>query len=358
MSEKKLIIGITQGDVNGTCYEIILKTLSESHIFELCTPIIYGSSKVLGFYRKNMEIQLGNINVINNPASAINNQINVINCCSDDLKVEIGKSTSESGIAAIQALKKATEDLKNNAIDILITSPICKTNVSDKDFNFANQTEFVASQLGNKKDGLNILINDVLRVASVSDQMPIKNLVESISTEKVLKKIKLLNKALSEDFCIRKPRIAVLSLNPGINENGFGEEEKNIILPAIKSAESEGILAFGPYAADSFFGNSSYKKFDAVLAMYHDQGVAPFKTLCSDNGIQYTAGLSHILTAPINGVDFELAGENQANEESFRNAIYLAYDITNNQKLYNEINQNPLKTTYEEPRQNGRNQIE
>jgi 4-hydroxythreonine-4-phosphate dehydrogenase len=332
METKKLKIGITQGDINGIGYEIILKTLDDARILEFCTPIIYGSPKVAAYHRKNLEITL-NLNLITNATEANEKRVNIINCNDDEIKVELARSTDEAGKAAYLALEKATQDLKSGAIDALVTAPINKKNIQSADFSFPGHTEYLEEKFGNKGEALMLMVNDFMRIAVVTGHIPITKVAQAITTEKIVEKIHQLNDALKQDFMLTKPRIAVLGLNPHAGDDGvIGDEEKTIILPAIEKALQEGIICVGPLPADGFFGASNFHHYDGILAMYHDQGLIPFKALSMDSGVNYTAGLSVVRTSPAHGTAYDKAGQNLANESSFREALYLACDVVRNRQ--------------------------
>lgn len=344
MEREKIKIGITQGDINGIGYEVIIKTLAEPQILELCTPIIYGSPKVAAFHRKLLDIQNFNLTVINNIGEAHPKKINIINCSDDDVKVEIATSTPEAGASALAALEAASADLKAGAIQAIVTAPINRKNISSEKFAFPGHTEYFEELLDRKGESLMLMVNESLKVAIMTGHTALTKVADVITPEMIIQKVKTLSSVLTQDFAIRKPRIAVLSFNPHAGENGLlGNEESNIISPALKQLNNEGYLCVGPLAADSFFGSGHFSKYDAVLAMYHDQGMIPFKAISMNMGINYTANLPIIRTAPIHGTEYELAGKNIASEESFRNAVYLASDIYHNRKLHKQITANPLK---------------
>lgn len=323
-------IGITQGDINGISYEVILKTLEDNRICELCTPIVYGSPKVAAYHRKMLNLNV-NLNIINKAEDALEKKPNIINCCNDEIKVEVGTSTPQAGEAAFKALERATRDLKEGKIDVLVTAPINKNNIQSESFSFPGHTEYLESLFGEKGDALMVLANDSIRIAVVTGHVPICKVSESLTQEKILSKIKQFNKSLIEDFGIFKPRIAVLGLNPHAGDKGvIGKEEEEIIAPAIKQALDEGIICFGPLPADGFFGSNGQSHYDGILAMYHDQGLIPFKTIAMDNGVNFTAGLSVVRTSPDHGTAYDLAGQNMASENSFRQALYMAIDVYKN----------------------------
>ncbi len=332
METKKLKIGITQGDINGIGYEIILKTLEDTRILDFCTPIIYGSPKVAAYHRKNMEITL-NLNLIASANEANEKRVNIINCNDDEIKVELSRSTDEAGKAAFLALEQATKDLKNGSIDALVTAPINKKNIQSSDFSFPGHTEYLEEKFGNKGEALMLMVNQFMRIAVVTGHIPLAKVASTITTEKILEKIIQLNDTLKQDFIFTKPRIAVLGLNPHAGDEGLiGEEEKTIILPAIEQALKQGIICVGPLPADGFFGAANFEHYDGILAMYHDQGLIPFKALSMDTGVNFTAGLSIIRTSPAHGTAYDKAGLNIASEASFREALYLACDIARNRQ--------------------------
>jgi len=340
--EKKIKIGISQGDINGISYEIILKALMDNRINELCTPVIYGSPKVAAYHRKALDIENFSLNNITKIEDANEKRSNIINCIDENIRVELGKSTSMAGEASRQALEAAVKDLKDGKLDALVTAPINKHNIQSENFKFSGHTEYLQYAFGSK-EVLMLMVSDLLRVGVVAGHVPVARLSEYITFEKLINKIRVMNHSLNLDFGIRKPRIAVLGLNPHAGDNGLlGNEEINTIIPAIEQARNEGIVALGPYPADGFFGSGNFTHFDGILAMYHDQGLAPFKALVVDEGINYTAGLPVIRTSPAHGTAYDLAGKNEASFGSFRNAIYLAIDIYNNRSLNKEITGNPL----------------
>lgn len=343
MIDDKIVVGITQGDINGVGYEVIIKTLVDTRINDMCVPIVYGSSKVASFHRKALGIENFSLNVINSAEEANSKRSNVINCIQDEIKVELSKQTDEAGEASIIALERATEDLKKGLIDVLVTAPINKKNIKAEKFNFPGHTEYLAEKFANGNKGIMLMVSDRLRVAVVSAHVPVSELSKVITKEAILAKLRILKETMIKDFGVVRPRIAVLGLNPHAGDNGqIGNEEQDIIIPAIKDATSEGILAFGPYPADGFFGANNYKNFDAVLAMYHDQGLTPFKAIAQESGVSFTAGLPIIRTSPIHGTAYDKAGIGETCEDSFRNALYLAIDIYNNRKNYAEMTANPL----------------
>ena len=351
MIANKIIIAITHGDINGIGYEVILKTLAEPRVYEEFVPVIYGSSKAAAYYRKLLDIQGINLNIINSAEEAHPKKINIINCTDDEIKVEPGKVTEEAGKASLAALERACEDIQKGLVHAIVTAPINKKNIQSEKFHFPGHTEYLEEKFGDGNTALMLLVNDVMRVAVVTGHIPVQEITSKITSEIIVEKLRAFNNSLKQDFTIIRPRIAILGLNPHAGDEGvIGNEEETIIKPALKAAEKEGLLCFGPYPADGFFGSGNFNKFDGVLAMYHDQGLIPFKTVSMDRGVNYTAGLSVIRTSPAHGTAYDLAGQNIASEESFRQALFMAYDILQNRKFDKEIRSNPLKV--EERREN------
>jgi len=339
---EKIKIGISQGDINSISYEVIIKTLMDKRITEICTPIIYGSPKVAAYHRNTLEIESFSLNNISSADQANSQRINIIDCFEEELKVELGKSTEIAGLASYKALDKATEDLKSGMIDALVTGPINKDNIQSDKFSFPGHTEFLKERL-EAEEVLMFLVSDNVRVGVVVGHKPISEIPSLITKENILQKINIMNRALIEDFGIRKPKIAVLGLNPHAGDNGLiGKEEIEHIIPAIDEAREKGVMALGPYSADGFFGSQEYLKFDAILAMYHDQGLAPFKALAFDSGVNYTAGLPAVRTSPAHGTAYGIAGLNKASIESFRSALYMAIDACRKRKEYKNLSKNPL----------------
>lgn len=345
--ERKIKVGITHGDMNGVGYEVILKTLSDPRIVELCTPVVYGSAKVASYHRKALDMPPVTFNIVASGEQAEGMKLNMVNCIEDEVKVEIGKPTAAAGEMAYLALERACADLEAGKIDVLLTAPINKHTIQSDKFDFPGHTEYLERRFGEGKKSLMILMNDFLRVALVTGHLPISQVAEHIDKPTVLQKLQLFNQSLKQDFRIVKPRIAVLSLNPHAGDSGLlGTEENEVIAPAIAEANNKGILCFGPYSADGFFGSEHYKKFDGVLAMYHDQGLAPFKTLAMEDGVNFTAGLPVVRTSPAHGTAYDIAGLNQASEESFRHALYLALDVYRNRADYRSAHAAPLRKQY------------
>lgn len=340
----KVKIGISIGDVNGIGMEVILKTLSETKIFDYCTPIVYGHTKVASFHRKALGLSDFSFNVINQASAANPKRANMINCWEEDVKVELGQSTQTGGKYALLSLEKATEDLIKGEIDALVTAPINKYNIQSETFNFPGHTEYLQERAGSA-DVLMFLVSEDLKVGVVTSHIPVKDVPSSITTEKIVKKLTMINDSLKKDFWIEKPKIAVLGLNPHAGDNGLlGKEEDEIIKPAIQEAFDKGIICFGPYPADGFFGNGTFKQFDAVLAMYHDQGLIPFKTIAFSTGVNYTAGLKYVRTSPDHGTGYDIAGKNLADPSSFIEALFAASHIVRNRKEQEALLSNRLKT--------------
>jgi len=341
----RIKVGITQGDINGIGYEVIIKSLMEPKVYELFTPIVYGSSKVASYHKKTLDIPEFNFNLIKKAELANPKRANIINCTEEEIKIDMGKPTDVAGAQSLLALQKAVADLKNKEIDVLVTSPIHKKNIQSPDFKFPGHTEFLA-QYFNAQDYLMLMINENLRIGVITGHTALRNVPNLITEELILKKITVLKNSLIKDFGIRKPKIAILGLNPHAGDEGLiGDEEEKIIIPAINKANDRGILVFGPYPADGFFGSLNYRKFDGILAMYHDQGLIPFKALAFDTGINYTAGLPIVRTSPGHGTAFDIAGQDKASPDSIREAMYLACDIYKNRLEYEELTTNPLKKT-------------
>jgi 4-hydroxythreonine-4-phosphate dehydrogenase len=343
MRDDKLRIGISHGDINGISYEILLRTFADTHINDFFVPIIYGSPKVAAFYRKYLNIDSQAFNLISNPDEANIKRTNIINVSADDIRVEVGKISAAAGIASVAALKSAVKDLKNNKIDAIVTCPINKSNVQTEHFRYSGHTEYFASEF-DTDEYMMMMISPVIRMGFVTTHLPINKISENINKDLIMRKIDIMMQSLIVDFMINKPRIAVLSLNPHAGDNGLlGNEEENIIRPVINEYKAKGMLIFGPYPPDSFFASGMFKSFDASLAIYHDQGMIPFKLLSYDNGVNYTCGLPIVRTSPVHGTAYDIAGTNRAKIESCRESLYAAVEIYKNRKLYNELTANPLK---------------
>ena len=338
---RKLVVGITQGDGNGISYEVIIKALADERMLDLCTPVIYGSSKIFGFYKKQIHnIEQINTNVINSAKDVHQKRVNIVNCLPENVFVEPGQSTPESAKAAMTALERAVEDIKEGYIDVLVTAPFNKRAMDKEGFGYTGHTEYLEKKFEVDEVAM-IMVCDRLKVCVATGHIPLKEVPNQLTTEKILKKLRLMKASLQRDFCIEAPKIAVLGLNPHCGDGGLmGTEEQEIILPAIKAAAAEDIMAFGPYSPDGFFGLANYAKFDAVLAMYHDQGLTPFKALAFEDGVNYTAGLPIIRTSPDHGTAYEMAGRDMADPRSMKAAIYAAIDIYNKREEYDELIEN------------------
>jgi len=341
--QEPIRIGITHGDVNGISYEIILKTLADSRVMELFTPVIYGSSKVASYHKKTIDGGEIHFQLIRSADQAIPGKANLINITSKEIKIDLGKSSEIAGEAALLALELATGEIKKGWLDALVTAPINKHNIQAEQFHFPGHTEYLASKF-DTPDCLMLMVSNNFRIGVVTGHIPLADVPGVIKRETILKKLHIMNSSLVRDFGIRKPRIAVLALNPHAGDEGvIGKEEHDVIIPAIRQAFDEGILAFGPYPADGFFGSSSFSSFDGILAMYHDQGLIPFKAMSFSSGVNFTAGLPIVRTSPAHGTAYDIAGKNEASPDMFREAIYLAIDIVRNRRMYEEISANPLK---------------
>jgi len=345
----KIKVGITHGDTNGIGYEVILKTLEDNRLSDLCTIVVYGSAKAASFYRKAMELPQVQLNRVDSASDARDGVFNIINVVGEDLKIEPGIASEAAGGAAFAALEAAVADLRAGDIDVLVTAPIDKHSIQSPTFTFPGHTEYLQSSLADDTmpdaKALMILCTDYLRVALATAHMPIAEVPGALSKELIVDKLKDFDRSLRRDFGVQNPRIAVLSLNPHAGERGLlGKEEQEIIIPAIAEAQTHKILAFGPYASDGFFGSESYRAFDGVLAMYHDQGLAPFKTIAMDAGVNFTAGLPFVRTSPDHGTGYDIAGKGQASAESMRSAIYMALDIYRNRGRHDEAYRRPLVT--------------
>ncbi|MBQ8463108.1 MAG: 4-hydroxythreonine-4-phosphate dehydrogenase PdxA [Prevotella sp.] len=346
MEERKIRIAITHGDTNGVGYEVILKTFADPAMLELCTPIVYGSPKVASYHCKMLEIDTP-FTIINKAEEAHDNRLNLLTVFEEDVKIDLGEPTAESGEAAKKAIDRALKDYKAGLFDVLVTAPVSKNSING----FNGHTAYIERALNDGKKGLTILTNEDLRVALVTNNVAIKDVAEAITKQKIVEKAKIFHEALRRDMRVSSPRIAVLALNPRCGEDGvLGDEEQTIIKPAIDELVEQGLQVFGPYAADDFFGRSAYFRFDGVLAMYHDQGQTPFKAVAYENGVRYSAGLELIRTAPAHGANFAAAGKNLTDEQSLRNAVYTAIDIWRNRQNYDEPLQNPLQKLYHERR--------
>ena len=346
---KNLIkVGITIGDLNGVGPEIIVKALHDNRILTDIVPVVYGSNKVISHYKKQLNLQEFNYLSCKSAADINPKKVNIINVWQEEVQVEPGVSNADGGKYALLSLEAATRDLAEGKIDVLVTAPFSKENVAKAGFNFPGHTEYLAEMSG-AKEALMVLVSGNLRVALVTTHIPIKEISSKLQKDLIVSKIEAFEQSLKKDFGLIRPRIAVFGLNPHAGENGkIGEEEQQTIIPAIQAAKNKGILAFGPYPADGFFGSPLRQQFDGVLAMYHDQGLTAFKALCFDDGVNFTAGLPIVRTSPDHGTAFDIAGKMEADEQSLRSAIFLAVDIYRKRKVFKEIHANPLAVSKDE----------
>lgn len=347
--DQRIRVGISHGDINGISYEIIIKTLQDQRLLELYTIIVYGSSKVASYHRKTLNINDFNFNLVKKAELAHPHRPNIINIHEEEVKIDLGKSTTIAGEQSLLSLEMAIDDLQKNQIDVLVTAPINKKNIQSPAFQFPGHTEYLARKF-DTPDYLMLMVNNTVRIGVITGHIPLNKVTESLTEELVRKKINILNRSLVRDFGIIKPRIAILALNPHAGDEGLiGNEDNTIIRPAIEKAYSQDILVFGPFPSDGFFGSGNFKYFDGILAIYHDQGMLPFKLLSFENGVNFTAGLPVVRTSPAHGTAYDIAGKNEANPEAFRDAVFLACDIFNNRIAYDALTVNPLYPTLPEP---------
>ncbi len=340
--DKPIVIGISHGDVNGISYEVIIKALTDARILDLFTPVVYGSSKVASYYKKTLGVHDFNFHVIRSVDQALPGKANLVNIFSDEIKIELGQNTTIAGRAALQSLETATDDLAKGHIDALVTAPINKQNIQSSAFDFPGHTEYLTRKFG-AEESLMLMVSNSTRIGVVTGHIPLREVPGKITKEEIMKKVRIMKHSLQQDFGIRKPRIAILGLNPHAGDKGvIGLEEQEVIIPAIREAFDNGTLVFGPYPADGFFGSSAFNHFDGILTMYHDQGLIPFKTLAFKSGVNFTAGLPVVRTSPAHGTAFDIAGKNMANADAFREAIYMAIDVVKNRKMNEALLENPL----------------
>jgi 4-hydroxythreonine-4-phosphate dehydrogenase len=341
-NKELLRVGITLGDINGIGPEVVIKALKDNRLLTDCTPVIYGSSKVISFYKKSLNIPEFNYTNCKSANDIQNKKLNIINVWNEEVEIKPGESNELGGKYAFKALEAATSDIASGKIDVLVTAPISKEGIQKAGFKFPGHTEYLAD-LSGVANALMILVSPTLRVALVTTHVPLKEISNSITKDLIVTKIRQFEASLKKDFNISRPKIAVFGLNPHAGENGkLGTEEQEIIIPAISAAKNEGILSFGPFSADGFFGSAAKNQYDGILAMYHDQGLAAFKALAFDDGVNFTADLPIVRTSPDHGTAFDIAGKNLASEQSLRSAIYLAIDVFNNRKFLKQISANPL----------------
>lgn len=337
-------VGITQGDINGISYEVILKALSDEKIPELFTPVLYGSPQIIEKARREFGVEPLPIHIVRQEGDIRDGKLNIVETGVTHTDVEPGIPTETSGRAAVQALELAAEALERGEIDVMVTAPISKKAVQSKDFHFPGHTEYLQARLGEGEKALMVLFNDMLRVALVTTHLPLSKVPEAITKERVLSQIQSFERVLKSDFTCERPKIAVLSLNPHCGDEGLlGNEEKDEIIPAMAEAKEQGILVFGPYSADGFFAGGAYRNFDGILAMYHDQGLAPFKAIAGDTGVNFTGGLPYVRTSPDHGTAYDLAWKGKADPTSMRQAIYKAIDLYRNRLRHQQAAANPLR---------------
>ena len=349
---ENIIVGISIGDLNGIGSEVILKTFEDNRMLEMCTPVIFGSVKTMSFIKKNLKLET-NIHGIDNLNQLVIGKINVLNVWKEDVSINYGVNDENAGKYAIKSFTTATSALKDGLIDVLVTAPINKYNIQSDEFKFPGHTDYLDQQLNG--NALMFMVQDNLRVGLVTDHIPVNEVAKHLTAELISKKIETINLSLMQDFSINKPKIAVLGLNPHAGDGGvIGNEDDKIIKPTIKKLFEKGILAFGPFPADGFFGSAQFEKYDAVIAMYHDQGLIPFKTLSFGNGVNFTAGLNKIRTSPDHGTAYDIAGKGIADHNSFKEAVYSAIDIFKSRNIYSEISRDPLKTKEKPEERNNR----
>lgn len=338
---KKIKLGISIGDLNGIGCEVILKAFADSRMLDFCTPILFASNKTISFHKNELDIQV-NFNGIQDVSKALEGKINVVNVWKEVPKIEFGQETEEAGKYAILSLRAATEALKNDEIDALVTAPINKNNIQAEDFNFPGHTDFLAQEL--EGESLMFMVTEDLKIGLLTDHVAVKDAPAAINPILIRTKVRTVEKSLEMDFGIRRPKVALLGINPHSGDNGvIGKEDDEILRPVIKEMSDAGHLVFGPYPADSFFGSDGYKNFDAILAAYHDQGLIPFKTLSFGKGVNFTAGLSKVRTSPDHGTAYEIAGKNQADHSSFKEAVFAAISIFRNRQEYKQLTENQLQ---------------
>ncbi|GGG94602.1 4-hydroxythreonine-4-phosphate dehydrogenase [Polaribacter pacificus] len=338
--KEKIVVGISIGDLNGIGIEVILKTFEDKRMLDFCTPVLFGSTKTVSYHKKqlNSEVNIHGIMSIN---QLTHGKVNLLNIWKEEVPIEFGKSTKIAGEYALKSLEAATQCLKDQTIDLLLTAPINKENIQSEEFAFAGHTEYLESKL--KGESLMILMSDSLRVGLITGHIPVSEVANHINHQLIEQKVNLMHKSLVEDFGISKPKIAVLGLNPHCGDKGvIGKEDDEIVRPSIAQIKETGKLVFGPYAADGFFGSDTYQQFDGILAMYHDQGLAPFKAISFGNGVNFTAGLSEVRCSPDHGTAYEIAGKNKANETSFKEALFSGIEIFKKRSEYKKLVRNRL----------------
>lgn len=348
MENKRIKVGITHGDINGVGYEVILKTFSNPVMLELCTPVIYGSPKVAAYHRKAMDIPV-NFSIVGSASEAQDGRVSVVNCLDGELKVELSKPSEEAGKAALAALDRAVQEYRDGLFDVLVTAPVDPQSVQSEAFRFAGHAEYLEQQTGEGRKALTVMVKNDFRMALVTGHIPVREVPGALTQERVMEKIAAFHRSLKYDFGIGSPRIAVLALNPyGGAQGQAGTEEERIIIPAMKEMVAKGMQCFGPYPADGLIGSGNYVHFDGILAMYHDQGMGPFKALAMEEGVDFTAGLPIVRTSPAHGTAYDIAGKGLASEDAFRQAVYLALDVYRNRCVEKEISARPLRKQYYE----------
>lgn len=351
--DQKIRVGISIGDLNGIGAEVVFKTFSETMMLDFCTPVIFASVKTLSFLKKKLGGQVS-LHGVDSFSKIIDGKINVFNLWKESVKIEFGESTEVAGKYALLSFTEATNALKNGNVDVLVTAPINKANIQSDDFKFPGHTDYLAKELNG--DAMMLMITENLKVGLLTDHVAVKDVASHITPELITKKVQTLYETLQSDFGIHLPKIALLGINPHVGDNGvIGDEDDKVLIPTLEKIRSTGKIVYGPYAADSFFGSGNYKNFDAILAAYHDQGLIPFKTLSFGKGVNYTAGLDRIRTSPDHGTAYEIAGKNQADHSSFREAVFAAIDIFNKRQDYKELTENVLKVSPRKPGNKGRN---
>ena len=349
---ENIIVGISIGDLNGIGSEVVLKTFEDTRMLELCTPVIFANVKILSFVKKTFELT-SVLHGIDRLDQIVLGKINVLNVWKDGIDLNFGVNDDTVGKHAIKSFVAATKALKEGLIDVLVTAPINKYNIQSEDFKFPGHTDYLDQEL--EGNALMLMVQDNLRVGLLTDHIPVNEVAKHLTEALIIRKIETVKKALIQDFSINKPKIAVLGLNPHAGDGGvIGKEDDEIIKPTLKKIFDKGTLVFGPFAADGFFGNNQYEKYDAVIATYHDQGLIPFKTLSFGKGVNYTAGLSKIRTSPDHGTAYEIAGKNKADFNSFKEAVYLALDIYSSRIRYKEISVSPMKIREKQEEKNNR----
>ena len=343
-NEPKIRVAITHGDLNGVGYEVIIKTFADARMFDFCTPVLYGSTKVASYHKKLLtsvpqEIQF---NAIRDAADAVPGKYNVINLTQEEIKIDLGKSTDVAGELSRVSLNRACADLKAGKVDVLVTAPINKRNIQAPDFDFPGHTEYLSHQFGTSS--LMLMVCDKIRIGIVTNHLALKDVPSALTHDLLSEKIEMLNASLKRDFGITIPKIAVLALDPHAGDNGvIGDFDMRVVRPVIDEMQAKGVLAYGPFPSDGFFGSSEFNKFDGVLALYHDQGLIPFKLKSFTEGVNYTAGLPYVRTSPAHGTGYDIAGKDRASEQSFRSAVYLACNVLRHRREYDELTANPLR---------------